>query len=450
MLKTDDRKYLQLALPAAMEGIFLVCLSAADIIMVGVLGTNAVAAVSIFTQPRMMILCAARSLAAALTLLTAQAYGAKNYAESAKLLRETTFVSGVLFVGLHLLFYWRLADILSWMGAEENYLPLAVEYGELALFGVFFTSLTAIWQASLLGFGRTREVMLVNVQGNVLNVIGNAVFIFGLGEIPAFGVRGAAIGTVGGTLWSLGATLYLLHRQKGLADWFAGSFWPSSSYFRRFLPTFMSIFSEQGFERLGMVLYTRMVAELGVIPYAVHAVCMNFCDFYYSFAGGLGKASMILAGHAHGAGDREHWRACLRSSLRWSFLFSLLSFVGTFAARDMIIDCYMRAEDARVIGSTILMVVAVVSFPEAQAMVCAGILRGSGKAKSVAIYSFASIAVLRPIITGIFLYWWEWGLMGAWLALAIDQSLRALCATLLVYRLREKHLHKIFDKSSRM
>ena len=177
---------------------------------------------------------------------------------------------------------------------------------------------------------------------------------------------------------------------------------------------------------------------LRVLSYAVHAVCMNFCDFYYSFAGGLGKASMILAGHAQGAGDREPWYACLRSSLRWSFLFSLVSFAGTFAARDAIIVCYMNAEEARIIGSGILIVVAAVSFPEAQAMVCAGILRGSGKARSVAMYSFISIVLLRPIITGIFLYWWHWGLMGAWLALAIDQSLRAVCATLLVWQLCEK------------
>lgn len=429
-------------MPSAMEGIFLICLSAADIIMVGSLGTSAVAAVSIFTQPRMMILCVARSLAASLTLLTAQTYGAGNYAESARLLRQTAIVSAVLFVILHWLFFGHLAEILRWMGATESYLPMALEYGELALLGVFFTSLTAILQASLLGFGCTRSVMMVNVQGNILNVIGNVIFIFGFLGIPALGVKGAAIGTVIGTVWSLGATLYLLHQQEELADWQIGSFLPDCHYWRSFGGTFLSVFSEQGFERLGMVLYTRMVAELGVLPYAVHAVCMNFCDFYYSFAGGLGKASMILAGHAYGAKDTVRWQACLKSSLRWSFIFSLVSFAGTFAARDVIMGVYMNAEEARVLGSVILIVVAVVSFPEAQAMVCAGILRGSGRAKSVAVYSFVSIAVLRPIITGIFLYWWEWGLMGAWIALAIDQSLRAFCATFLVYQLGKNNFIK--------
>ena len=56
-LQQEDRHYLGIAMPAALEGLFMVLLSSVDIIMVGVLGTAAIAAVSIFTQPRMMLLC---------------------------------------------------------------------------------------------------------------------------------------------------------------------------------------------------------------------------------------------------------------------------------------------------------------------------------------------------------------------------------------------------------
>ena len=70
-------------------------------------------------------------------------------------------------------------------------------------------------------------------------------------------------------------------------------------------------------------------------------------------------------------------------------------------------------------------------------MVCAGILRASGKTTQVAVYSFVSITILRPIITYILLYEFHMGLKGTWLSLAIDQSMRALCAAALlrgVYR----------------
>lgn len=76
-------------MPTALEGVFMIFLSAADIIMVGVLGTAAVAAVSIFTQPRMMLLCLARSISEALTVVTAKLYGQNQQYEASDMLRQT-------------------------------------------------------------------------------------------------------------------------------------------------------------------------------------------------------------------------------------------------------------------------------------------------------------------------------------------------------------------------
>lgn len=411
----------------------MILLSSVDIIMVGWLGTTAIAAVSIFTQPRMMLLTVARSVASCVTLLTAQYFGRSDHAAIERLLRQTLLLTVVVLGLAHILFWLNLDSLLLWMGATSEYLELALEYGNLALLSVFITSLTAILQAVQLGRGETRSVMLTNVQGNVVNLIGNALFIFGLCGMPALGVKGAAVGTVLGTIWTIGATL--LAMGKGTifcAPW--REFIPTRAYFKEFLPVLGGIFGEQGFERIGMVLYTRMVAELGTAAYAVHAICMNFCDFYYSFGGGLGKASMVCSGHAYGAGEAERWRAMLRSALKWSVIFSCLSFAVTFWGREAIFNIYSQDMELLPLGSLIMIFVAAVSFPEAHAMVCAGALRGVGKTTAVAAYSFVSIAFLRPIITYIFLHILDMGLAGAWLALAIDQSIRAGCSSFLLWR----------------
>ena len=96
------------------------------------------------------------------------------------------------------------------------------------------------------------------------------------------------------------------------------------------------------------------------------------------------------------------------------------------------------------LGSLIIAYVAVVSFPEAYQMVCAGILRASGKTMQVAVYSFVSITVLRPIITYIFLHHLHMGLEGAWMSLVLDQTMRAACAGVLlrgVYQEKMTALH---------
>lgn len=425
----SDRKYLNMAFPSAMEGIFMSALSAADIIMVGVLGTAAIAGVSIFTQPRMMILCVTRSIAAALTVVVAERFGAGDRDGAGRLTTQTVSISAALLTVMHIGFYIYLEKILRWMGADDTYIALAMEYAELALLGVYFTSVAAILQAMLLGFGKTGFVFSINLQGNIINVIGNFIFIFGFGPIPAYGVFGAAIGTILGTGWTLFVTVWMSYRERVLHRC---DLMPDRTYFKSFLPIFGSIFSEQGFERIGMVLYTRMVAELGVLAYAIHAVCMNFCDFYYAFAGGLGKGSTILAGHAVGAKDEGGWREVKRLSFRWACIFSAVSFVLTYVFREEIFMIYSADPEALYLGGTIMALVALASFPEGHQMVGAGLLRASGQAKAVAMYSFVSVAFLRPIITAIFLYVFGWGLVGAWIALLIDQSIRAGAATWLL------------------
>ena len=116
-------------------------------------------------------------------------------------------------------------------------------------------------------------------------------------------------------------------------------------------------------------------------------------------------------------------------------MFSLISFVSTYVLREEIFGIYAYEPELLPLGALIMIFVAAVSFPEAHAMVCAGVLRGSGKTSQVAAYSFVSIAFLRPLITAFFLQVLDLGLAGAWLALAIDQSLRASCASFLLWRL---------------
>ena len=434
MLTSYDKNYLRIGLPAALEGVLMIFLSNADIVMVGTLGTGAIAAVSIFTQPRMMLLTVARSVAAAVTILIAERFGQDRHDTYGDVLKKTMVLVAVVLGLAHVAFFFHLDGILLWMGAQEDYLPDAMIYGLWTLPAVFITSITNLMQAVMFGRGESMSVLSINIQGNVVNVVLNALLIFGLGPFPALGVLGAALGTIGGSLWSLSLTVRTL-REWGIFR--QGNYRLTRAYLHEFLGVFGGIFSEQGFERIGMVLYTRMVAELGTAAYAVHSIAMNFCDFYYNFCNGMGKASTVLAGHNRDAEKREEWRHCLWTGMRWSLIFSTIAFLLTYVFRAEIFGVYSSDPDLLPLGSLIIAYVAAVSFPEAYQMVCAGILRASGKTTQVAAYSFISITILRPIITYILIYELHMGLEGAWLSLAIDQSMRVLCAAALlrsVYR----------------
>ena len=430
-----DRHYLKIALPAALEGLFMILLASTDLILVGALGSLSVAAVSIFLQPRLILLCFSRSLASAVTLAACNHAGSGDRERSADLLKKSLVIGALLMGVLHVLFFYFLEDIFLLMGTSADYLSLAMEYGPMALLAVYFTSLTLILQAVLLGYGDTSSIMKTNISGNLLNACLSFVLIRGLGPVPAFGVAGAAFGTAAGTLFSLLYSYYLLERE----GFFHGGRWmPDRAYFKKVGPLFASVLSEQGSERIGMVLFSRMAAGLGTVPFAVHSICMNICDVYYDFIMGFGKAGMVTAGQAVGRGSMADWHHYRRTGLFWCLILSTAACGITLAFAHPIFVFYSPDPSLLPLASVIMVFIAFVSYPEALALWGAGILRGSGAAPQVAAYSFVSITFLRPLVTAFFIYGLDMGLVGTWCALFIDQVIRASCASFLVNRLAVK------------
>lgn len=430
-----DGHYLKIALPAALEGLFMILLASTDLILVGALGSLSVAAVSIFLQPRLVLLCFSRSLASAVTLVSCRHAGKQEKEPSADLLKKSLFLGALALGALHLLFLFFLKDIFILMGASEDYLPLAMDYGPLALLAVYFTSLTLILQAVQLGYGDTASIMKTNICGNLLNAVCSFLLIRGAGPLPAFGVMGAAFGTAAGTLFSLVYSFFLLKRN----GFFQGGAWlPDAAYFKTVGPLFGSVLSEQGSERIGMVLFSRMAAGLGTVPFAVHSICMNICDVYYDFIMGFGKAGMVAAGQAVGKGNFPDWQQYRKTGLRWCLLLSTAACGIILLFAEDIFTFYTADSSLLALSGTIMVFIAFVSYPEAIALWGAGVLRGSGQTAQVAAYSFLSITFLRPLLTAFFIYGLDMGLIGTWCALFLDQVIRASCASFLVSRLSEK------------
>lgn len=160
-----------------------------------------------------------------------------------------------------------------------------------------------------------------------------------------------------------------------------------------------------------------MVAELGASSLGVHNICMGICDIYYSFSQGMGKASLIQAGNDYGATRRKHLRNIQRISRGESIWTASAACMVLICLRNVILKLYHLEGTELVLGLDIMILVALVSFPEAQAMTNAGILRGIGRTRYVAKYSLISIAILRPIVTYLLTYPFGMKLYGAWIAL---------------------------------
>ena len=186
----------------------------------------------------------------------------------------------------------------------------------------------------------------------------------------------------------------------------------------------MGICLEQGFERIGMFLYSVMTAMLGMTDFAIHNICMTLCDIFYSFGQGFSKSSLALSGRFTGEGDGKSQKALLRWAKLLPAVCAVLAAAGYAVFAPRLMGFY--SEDLFVIekGSVILLFVAATCLPASQSLSLSGILRGRGDTNYVARYSFWSIAVLRPMVTWVLCFGFGLGLAGAWMALLLDQIMR--------------------------
>ena len=181
VLNKFNKKYLSIAIPAALEGIFMTVLQAADLVMVGSLGSTAIAAVSIFMPMRLALLTFARSLASSITIITANKFGAGDKDGIKALLRQALTITILVMGVLHLGFFVFFEQLVTLMGAKADYVQLAVDYGLIATFAVYISCLSLSVQAIQLGIGQTSIIMKSNVAGNLVNICCNFVLITGIG-----------------------------------------------------------------------------------------------------------------------------------------------------------------------------------------------------------------------------------------------------------------------------
>ena len=204
------RGFARLAWPAAMEGMFAMLVAAINLVMVGDLGTDAVAAVGIITQPKMILLCFCRALAVAVTAIVARRKGEGNLSEAEACLKQSLCIAALFSMLACATSVWKLPEILRLAGAKQEYMQMAEVYGFFTIASVGFTNLATTINGALTGIGNTKAMMRANLAGNLVNMALNYLLIYGKCGFPALGLWGAGLATLLGAGVSLFVSLLAL------------------------------------------------------------------------------------------------------------------------------------------------------------------------------------------------------------------------------------------------
>ena len=416
------------AWPSATESVLIGLVSAIDTMMVGVLGTGAIAAVGITNQPKFILLAIFFSLNVGVTAIVARRSGEKDREGANKCLRQAFLIAVLLGAILSAAGVIFAKPMLELAGAKEDIINDAVTYFQIISIGNFFTAITMTINAAQRGAGNTKISMTTNIVANLVNVVFNYLLINGHLGFPKLGVAGAAIATALGNLIALFMSLKSVTNADGFLHIKFKSNWKFDKETMGGLANISSSsFVEQICMRVGFLLTTMIIASLGTVAFATHQICMNIVNLSFTFGDGLGVGASSLVGQNLGARRPDMATIYSKAIQRIALTIGLI-LLGVFILGRYFLVGLFVADDWDVIkmGASILIIVAFMSPFQTVAVVVGGTLRGAGDTKFVMYSSLISIGIIRPLATWLFCYPLGFGILGAWYAFMADQILRLI------------------------
>ena len=390
---------IDMAWPAIVESFFVAFAGLIDSLMVSSLGSYAVAAVGLTTQPKLLGLALFFALNVAISALVARRRGEKKQDSANEIL-----LTAVLFI--------VIAAIISSI--------------------VFVLFAGAIIDFCQRGAGNTKITMRTNVTSNTINILLNYLLINGRFGFPALGIRGAALATISGTVVACIMSVASIFKKESILSIpyiLEQHIRPTLTAFLNLIKVAYSVFFEQVLMRIGFMLTAIMAADQGTDAMAAHQVGMNIMALSFAFGDGLQATAVALIGRSLGSGDpdlaKEYGRTC---RLIGAVIAVCLVAIYYFGASGLY-HLFFTEDHIVAIGVQIIHVIIFVVIFQICQVIYMGCLRGAGDTLYTAVASMISVTFIRTIISYFCGYVLGWGIIGIWMGVLGDQISRFIFAT---------------------
>jgi putative MATE family efflux protein len=409
------------------ESFFVTLAGMIDTMMVSEMGPSAVAAVGLTNQPKFIGLTLFFGINIAVSALIARRKGEQKRESANTVLLTALVLSTILCAVITLLFVVLSTQIMELAGSNADTHEMAVEYFQIIMGGMFFSVLTMVINAAQRGSGNTRLSMTTNLTSSIVNVFFNYLLIGGNLGFPAWGIRGAAIATVLGTVVSAIMAVFSLFRPNSyvrIPDIIRQKIRMTKESLRSIWKLAYNSSLENIAMRIGFLATALLAARLGTDEFAAHNVGMSILGLGFSFADGMQVAAVALAGEALGAGEkqkaREYGNICQRIGLIISIALAILLLVGG----RWFYSLYFREEHILDMGMLINRYTMVIVLLQISQIIYTGCLRAAGDVRYTLVGALISVTVIRTVVTVVLVLVFNLGLHGIWLGVLSDQLSR--------------------------
>lgn len=397
-----------------------------DQIMVGRVDPNGVGAISNANQITNLLLIAFSVVCTAAMILVAQYLGAKDTQRvgrtcAAALL--SNFAFGVVITLLLLLF---CGPMFRAMGVDPEIFDRACLYIRVVGVGMCFQSVFLTYTAFFRSYQLMRETMFISVLVNLLNIAGNAVLIGGAFGLPALGVAGAAISSDLSRLVGV-VVIGVMYRRRFGRVLTAGNLKPLPvQQLRRLLALGLPTGGEAVSYNMSQICIQTVTNRFALFVVNTRAYAVLFANVSYLFASAIGQATQVVVARLMGGGLLEETDRRVKTTLKWSLLVSTCVSVLLYLLARPLFGLFTSDPRILALCSTIMLIEIPLEMGRAVNIVLCRCLQSCGDLRYPIV-----LCVIFAWVFGVGGAWFfgvalEQGLAGVWMAMALDECVRAV------------------------
>ncbi len=444
---------LTLAWPTILENLLETILQYVDTAMVGHLGAQATATVSLTSTYTWLIQSVIGALGVGFLSYIARAVGERNQDKIRKASRLAMIVAFLAGGILMVITLWMAPHVPVWMGAEKAIHADATRYFIFINLPMIFRASTIVFGSAIRATGDTKTPMVVNVWVNVFNIGLNYLFIYVLGQ----GAVGAGIATmVSYTIGGICMTLVFLHNQRldvlgkgasclgatGVAQ--RDGILPVTT--RQVLAAVLAISIPVVMTRLasclGHVVFTSFVSSMDTITYAAHAIAITAEEIFYIPGYGMMAATSTLIGHAIGEKNKQKEKDVKIVSI--ALIFGLMCITGIllFVGAHGMMCIFTKDPQVIAIGTRLLRMVAFTEPVFGTSAVMEGIYNGMGRTRYPLVVELISMWGVRVVGTYLCVRVFGLGITAVWIMMICNNVLKAILLALGLFVMERKNALK--------
>ncbi len=420
-----------LVFPIILENFFRILVSSVDTIMLSGYSQQAVAGIGLVAQYIFFIHILFNVICIGTTIVLAQYLGADRNQESAHVTQGSVIMITAVAVFISAIVFVFAKKLLGFYDVEEDLRTYATQY--LIIFGgigAFFIAFNMLQATILRAYGYTKDAMYITMTANVINVIGNAISLYGPFGLPVLGVPGVAASSVISQFVSCILLAIRINNKPDVKFPLRG--WKNipSSIYKTILKIGVPTAGENMSYNVSQIVIMAMVSTLGTFAMSSMIYAQTIARFVFIIPMSIGAAVQLKTGYWVGGKQPE---IAYKKLYKYQFMGTCISMflmliVNIF--KSPLISIFTKNPEISTITFTLLLFSFYIEFGRSFNLITISALKGAGDVKFpvfFGIFSMWCIMVLGSYVFGIHL---GLGLIGIWLSIGTDETFRGFAMLL--------------------